>query len=299
MKKILLSTFLTCFVFLNIIDAQLQTDTVIIFFDIDKSVVDDKNATPLDELKADKSVISISIYGYADFLGSLAYNQQLSEKRSINVYHYLIENNFNKEQIVICKGKGIYPTSVERDRQDLSDKGIKAHRIAKVIYTSKTQEATIEEEVSEKNPDENNLPEEITVENRLSEENDVKKKLSEENLVINNIIVLENVIFYGGTSKFLPESYLVLGELLKIMKKHKKLKIEIHGHICCMDFNWKNESLSTSRAKAVYDFLRSNRIKPARMTYKGFGATRRIFPLEQNEYERSMNRRVEILILEI
>ena len=311
MKRLIFSTLLMCFALFCIVSAQQQTDTIVIVFDIDKSVVDDNNAAPLDELIADKNVISISIYGYADFLGSVAHNQQLSEKRSINVFNYLIDKGINKENIIVCKGEGVHPISLEENRQDLSDKGIKAHRIVQVMYILKYPELTIEEEVSEKNADEDNLSEDNTVENNISKDNTLVKKLSEENLLVNNLILLENVIFYGGTSRFRPESYPALEELLKIMKKYKTLKIEIQGHVCCSSFDWiRNEPLSLSRAKAVYDFLRYNGykkgfilryngIKPTRMTYKGFGATRRRFPLEQNEYERSMNRRVEILILEI
>jgi len=271
-------------------NAQQQTDTLTIFFDIDKSVVDVNHATQLDELIANQNVISISIYGYADFLGSVSYNQQLSEKRSTNVFNYLIERGFNRENFVISKGKGVYPNSSEKIRQDFSDKGIKAHRIVQVIYTSKSQEITIEEDVFVENASEENQ----------SEENIGLNILSEEDFVVNNLIVLETLYFYGGTNIFRGyRSFRVLEELLKIMQTRSTLKIEIHGHICCRDHDLAHYPVSLKRAEAVYEYLVNNGIDPARMTYRGFGGTRKRYPLEENEYEQSMNMRVEVLIMEL
>jgi flagellar motor protein MotB len=57
--------------------------------------------------------------------------------------------------------------------------------------------------------------------------------------------------------------------------------------------------LSTQRAKAIYNFLITNDVYRARLSYKGFGSTQPIYPLpEKNEAERAANRRVEILIVE-
>ena len=118
---------------------QQQTDTLSIFFDIDKSVVGGNNAKSLDKLIAGKNVTSITIYGYTDFLGSVEYNQELSEKRSENVRNYLINKGINKKNIILSKGEGIHPNSTEENRRDLSDKGIQAHRIVRVqvVYERK------------------------------------------------------------------------------------------------------------------------------------------------------------------
>jgi len=273
----MLNACLLYFALMNIINAQQQTDTLVIHFDINKSIVDDINAINLNEFIVNKDVTSISIYGYTDFLGSVAYNQQLSEQRSINTRNYLIYRGIKRENIVISEGHGIHPNSKEENRQDLSDKGIKDHRIVKVIFTTNLQNFTAQEETLE-------------------------ERIWEESLVVNNYIVLENILFYAGSSRFRPESYRDLDGLLKIMQKHHSLKIEIHGHVCCITDN-QHETIglpaSIGRANAVYEFLVNNGIDPTRLSYKGFGATRRRYPRESNEQERAMNRRVEILILEI
>jgi outer membrane protein OmpA-like peptidoglycan-associated protein len=82
------------------------------------------------------------------------------------------------------------------------------------------------------------------------------------------------------------------------LEENPKLRIEIHGHICCKikgDVN----GVSTARAKAIYSYLIRNKIDRKRMSFKGYGTTRPIYPIpEKNVLEEEENRRVEILIVE-
>jgi len=276
MKHKIILTSIICLIISGLVKAQQQTETLNIFFDINKSAVDNNNAKSLDKLISDKNVSSITIYGYTDFLGSVEYNQQLSEKRSSNVRNYLISKGINIEKITQSKGEGIHPGSEEQSRQDFSDRGIQAHRMVKVAYT-------------------------VAYSSDDSKSSDESVKLSDENVVAGNKIVLENIIFYVNSDKFIPQSYPTLRELLETMQKFPTLKIEIQGHICCSPVDtdeYTGKPLSISRAEAVYNYLVRNGIDSNRMTYSGFGSTRRRFPLERNTYEEDMNRRVEILVLE-
>jgi len=300
-----LALLLTAFCIIN---AQQQTDTLVIFFDIDQSLIDDKNAEPLNEFVTNNNIISISIYGYTDFLGSVEYNRQLSEKRSTNVNNYLLKKGIARESIVISKGEGVHPNSAEENRQDHSDKGIQDHRIVKVIYATNSQYNQLSEQYNQQS--EGHIPlseeynqslEEKPVKNRLDEK--TVFKLSEEDLVVKNLIIT-NIRFYFNSTALHPESYSILEDLLKTMQKHNKLKIEIRGHICCQKNDWlffrsRRESLSRNRAKVVYEYLIDNGIKSTRLKYKSFGSNHKIYPNERNEYERQMNRRVEIKIKKI
>ena len=96
--------------------AQQQTDTINIFFDIDSSVVDNKNVRPLIKLIVNPNIASVSIYGYADFLGNAAYNQYLSEKRSENVRNYLISKGIKKENIDLQR-LCCFPQKIPRKQQ--------------------------------------------------------------------------------------------------------------------------------------------------------------------------------------
>ena len=51
-----------------------------------------------------------------------------------------------------------------------------------------------------------------------------------------------------------------------------------------------NMNLSINRAKAVFDYLMEEGVDPSRMTYKGFGATRMIYPDARSEMKMEKNR---------
>lgn len=108
---------------------------------------------------------------------------------------------------------------------------------------------------------------------------------------------IENLNFVINTFIVVNESRVKMFELLLVLEQNPNLKIEIQGNLCCQPIDRTN--LSTQRAKSIYNFLVNNKIDKSRLSYKGFGSSRPIYPLpEKNEEERAANRRVEILILE-
>ena len=114
-------------------------------------------------------------------------------------------------------------------------------------------------------------------------------------------IVLKNLNFYNNSGTFLPESKPILEELLSLMNKYPKLKIEIQGHICCQSPEQadKIEDIAKVRALAVYVYLINNGIHQKRLSYKSFKSAKPLFSIpEKNEEQRMANRRVEIMILE-
>ena len=109
-------------------------------------------------------------------------------------------------------------------------------------------------------------------------------------------IVLKNINFYQNTFATVPESQGALYDLLFVLQNNENLKIEIQGHICCIDKDYRN--LSTDRAKQIKRFLVYNGIPQHRIQTKGFGVSQPIFSIpEANEEQAAANRRVEIEIL--
>jgi outer membrane protein OmpA-like peptidoglycan-associated protein len=116
------------------------------------------------------------------------------------------------------------------------------------------------------------------------------------NAKIGDNLKMNNLNFEPGSESLLPSSIPILHDLLDVMLEFPKLVIAIEGHICC-DVN-DQTNLSGSRAKVVYDFLVRNGIKSERLSHKGFGSTRPIYQLpEQNEMQQISNRRVEIRVV--
>ncbi len=117
-----------------------------------------------------------------------------------------------------------------------------------------------------------------------------------------NIVL--NILFYRDLHRPIPVSIPVLQELLTAMKQHPGLKIAIEGHVCCVpgrmdgrDIETHKDDLSEQRAKYIYTYLADRGIDTSRMSYKGFGASRKIYPQELNDVQMARNRRVEIRIL--
>ncbi len=116
-------------------------------------------------------------------------------------------------------------------------------------------------------------------------------------------VSLPNLIFQGSTHYFISSSERVLRALLKVMQSRKDIEIELQGHVCCnppgtdaYDIATGQQNLSIMRAKAVYNYLIEGGIAAERMTYKGFGSSNRLYPEEKNETEKTLNRRVEVLV---
>lgn len=110
------------------------------------------------------------------------------------------------------------------------------------------------------------------------------------------VVQLKNIFFDSDKSELLPRSYVELNKLLKLLRNHPTMIIEISGHTDSTgDFDY-NLFLSQRRAKSVVDFLIKHGISPSRTLYKGFGSTKSISS-NDNENGRQMNRRVEVLIL--
>ncbi len=287
-----------------------QIDSVVVYFEINEFKLNPSEKQKLNKIKEYSSIEKIIIEAYCDFLGSYDHNLNLSKNRAKTIEEY-IKGFTNEKEVISSIGRGFFPGTAEELQKNKNDRGIPEHRIGiiKIIYNTsvaKDKEITPDlEEVSNNNKNLTINTEETTIpiirtgiEEKILE---IMKDDSESDLNIK----LNNINFVGGTPNFLPESRDALLELLFVMKKYPELKIEIQGHICCQDpeagDGWdmvnENYNLSVNRAKAVYDYLVLNGISTDRLRYKGFAATKKLYPEEKNEFQRSQNRRVEIQIL--
>lgn len=271
-----------------------ELDTINLYFDINKHTLTNEHIKSLNKLLDRKDAIDIQIYGFADFLGKSEENYILSENRCKTIKNYLIAQGIDSSKIAIWSGKGVYEGSSFEKRKNANDPGIKEHRKVEVIYGKFANAIAKKEKTTpQKEPEKT---QETTI--------PIFTNFTPEEWEVGNNIVLENILFYGGTPNFMPSSMEALRHLLNVMKNNPNMIIEIQGHICCENKNkdgydtvYKDYNLSTNRARAVYHYLLQNGIDNERMTYTGFGAKNKRFPKEKNEEERSKNRRVEIAII--
>jgi OmpA-OmpF porin, OOP family len=79
-----------------------------IFFDVDKYELKPKSITELQKVErflSENPNVKVEISGHTDNDGSLAYNMQLSQKRALAVYNYLISNGVSPKRL-FAKGYG-------------------------------------------------------------------------------------------------------------------------------------------------------------------------------------------------
>jgi outer membrane protein OmpA-like peptidoglycan-associated protein len=113
-------------------------------------------------------------------------------------------------------------------------------------------------------------------------------------IVTDGKFITHGILFDVNKSTIKPESMGALNEIAKMMKEHSDLKFEIDGHTDSDGKADANLKLSQERADAVKAKLTEMGIDEARLTTKGFGATK---PIDKNDNAegKANNRRVEFV----
>lgn len=108
--------------------------------------------------------------------------------------------------------------------------------------------------------------------------------------------VLNNIFFDTDKYDLRDESTTELEKLIAFLNDNPKVSIEIDGHTDNVGADSYNLDLSQKRAMAVFNFLTTHGINPARLKAQGFGSTR---PVADNDTEagRQQNRRIAFKIL--
>lgn len=263
---------LSFFIFFLTLSAFGQ-DTLKLYYGINQFELSEAQKATLDKNFVKDQVYSISIFGYTDYLGTKEYNLELSKKRADEVWNYFLSKKINAPAAI---GSG------ETGEVLSSNKGIKDNRKVEIIFHRKSNAETA----------------------RAAAKSDTLN-INLDEIKIGDKLVLDNFNFIPGRHYLVMESKPELSRLIDIMLENPKLKIELHGHICCetdhndgWDIDAMNYKLSVNRAKYIYDQLVKNGVAAERLQYKGFGRSNPLFPLELDDNEKARNRRVEILILE-
>ncbi len=109
-------------------------------------------------------------------------------------------------------------------------------------------------------------------------------------------VVLKNIFFETASAKLLNASIAELERLKTMLDENLTLRIQLNGHTDSEGADDYNVTLSSNRAKAVYDYLIQKGIPAARLQYKGFGESQPIVSNETTEGKKE-NRRTEFEIL--
>ena len=108
-------------------------------------------------------------------------------------------------------------------------------------------------------------------------------------------VVLNNIQFKFDSYILLPQSFIELDKVVRLMTTNAEISIELSAHTCDLGSNSYNLKLSQKRAEVATQYLINKGISNNRIISKGYGETR---PMVQNisEENRKINRRVEFRI---
>ncbi len=117
-------------------------------------------------------------------------------------------------------------------------------------------------------------------------------KKEEKQILVN---AMQSVKFDLNSSDLKKESYLILDQVVEIMKKYEYYNLSIEGHTDNIGKEAFNQLLSDNRANRCKDYIISKGINASRVTSKGYGIEKPI--ADNNTVEgRMLNRRVEFIM---
>ena len=110
-------------------------------------------------------------------------------------------------------------------------------------------------------------------------------------------IVLQNIQFEFNSSALTGDSQSGIEILSTFLKRNPELRVELAGHTDDVGNANYNLKLSSDRAEVVRQALIASGIEENRLTAKGYGATKPLWPNDSDEH-RALNRRTEMIIID-
>ena len=126
---------------------------------------------------------------------------------------------------------------------------------------------------------------------------EVSREFPLKNVSVGSRVVLRNIFFEFDKDDLLPQSFVELDRLYKLLMDAPGIKIEISGHTDNKGSASYNQKLSERRARSVVNYLVAKGIPIERLTFAGYGMTQ---PIASNDTDegRALNRRTEFKIIE-
>jgi outer membrane protein OmpA-like peptidoglycan-associated protein len=293
-----------------------QRNELNIYFDSDKDYIPDTSALSLVRMANAAQFDTVVIYGHCDSIGSDAYNKILSERRVKSVRQMLQMNGLKKEIIKSAVGYGeLKPIASNADSATR-----RLNRRVEVFFAKANNMpiAKVKEKLKEKIVEKPLVkavekPKLITVveekQTRAAAKLITKKEaeqLSKETFTVGDVLEFKQLQFQPAFHYLLPGREAIVNEIAAMLKKHPNVKVEIQGHVCCtssdeedgVDQEYLTQNLSFTRAYYIKTLLEDKGIASDRMRAVGKRGTEKVDELERTEEAKTLNRRVEIHVIE-
>jgi len=126
--------------------------------------------------------------------------------------------------------------------------------------------------------------------------NSVKADMDIKKIELGAAYTLHNILFATDSYELNDVSKRVIDDFEDFLQRNPKVIVAIHGHTDNEGDPQSNLSLSSNRAKEVYNYLIKLGVSTSRISYKGFGQTKPLYANDTPE-NKALNRRTEFVIL--
>ena len=109
--------------------------------------------------------------------------------------------------------------------------------------------------------------------------------------------VLRDIQFEFNSTALTEESHIAIQILADFLSRNPELRVELAGHTDDVGNAAYNLKLSSERAEVVRESLLAKGIEENRLTAKGYGSSKPLYPNDSEEH-RAWNRRTEMIIIE-
>jgi len=281
-NKMLVGFLKSCFlVFLpcNVLGQILQTDSMSFYFPFNGYSVtasdSEKIVSFINKYKFSNST-TIDVSGYTDTAGSTKYNRALSSKRCQSVNAVL-------QPLLLHPGNiPVRLSAMGEDKESLLPDSLQ-RRVVLLVRTIKRDSGK------------NSIAKPVAAEK--------VNLLPKENRVVDTVIVLDYIYFEPDKPILSGASIQAIPHYVSILKKYRNNDMEVAGHVNYNDSRLRENDplfkLSEQRAKEIYSFLIDNGFSQEKLSYKGYGNWRPLFPEPVSVEEKRKNMRVEVVVFKI
>ncbi|MFT5820760.1 MAG: outer membrane protein OmpA-like peptidoglycan-associated protein [Crocinitomix sp.] len=229
----------------------------------------------------------IEVGGYTDNSGSHAKNVTISRQRAKFVYDHLIESGYSTDRITY---QGYGPAKpIYSNRYKSTRDGNRRIEIKIINKTTHSGDKLVDEKGYDKDVKTDAELKTSYLSYFFEHQNDAG---------MGSTFIIDSLAFASGSFDLPTSGYGFdnLNQLIQYLKDKKGVKANINGYTDSSGIDEKNQALSESRAKAVYDYLIAQGIAAERLIYKGYGSAK---PIAPNRYlwGRDINRRIEVAFM--
>ena len=228
--------------------------------------------------------------------------EKVEEKKILTtaIFHFRATDGFNKKVVYSARFKVVNAAN----RQPVAGKGNASDYQAELQlsqgYLLEIEANGYEKSISKIEPAaaQATLKREITLTKKTTASKS-RKAVNEkvfENAKLGEAVTIEDNVYFDQSSYILrPEAHSQLNQLVGLMAKNAKLKVQIAGFTDNVGDPRLNLILSENRAKVIANYLANKGIAESRITHLGYGQTKPITANDSEDNKRK-NRRVEFII---